>query len=705
MFDLDLRGPTVGRLDDAMRIGRALGVEAVVTVTARVRGDSIRVQAALFDVGSAGFWQRARSVGRPIEAAGTWNNTLTLVEAVARRVLGLQDQPFTSLAAQRMRSRNPDALLQEDEGRSYLERWQLSEAERSFRRAIELDSTFALAHHRLAQTIYWQHAENPFGRPNAFFEVARSSGIALRFSADLPPRDRDHVRAFHGFQEGDYDAARATYRELLATDPTDVYAWLLLGSVEFVDPWLSSAALQASPRGSWNVAVEAFARAVELQPTFELGYGHIFDVYDAVVGTLDEGLCRGFQVPRGVNIPPWERQTPDNQRLFCLVAPDTIAWLPQAELASMDSVALRRGAEGLLAEATRLLVRWSLYAEDLSKPLEELANATLAERGRLRLASPRLLDSLAVRALGFQANALSRKADTLPDDYFRLASLYLASGRQNDALAAAELGLSSHSATSPGVAPPQEAVNALLATGQLSRALYLLASPAFRRFEPDTALGRFVPYGGAETHLQRLSILGGAMVSGPVLRGEIEAITAIWSGPGYSNRDRELLRRSISLDLALALAFDDEALRAWGEASGPPDPLWAALFAVAENRPDANRLVDNALTATTPRLSEATSRFIRAYLAFRVGRADTALRLLASLDSIPLRADGFEARWAIRGSSLLMTADTYSALGDSASASAYYERFVALWVAGDPLTQPLIERAQRALQVQPRASR
>jgi tetratricopeptide (TPR) repeat protein len=700
MFDLGIDGPTVVRLEDAVQLARQLRVAAVVTVTADVRGDSARIQAAIFNAASGGENGSRVPVGPTVEAAAPTANTLDLAEPIARRVLGLQDQPFASLEAERRRSRLPEALAQEDAGTRYLESWRLAEAATAFRRAIQLDSTFGFAQHRLAQTLYWQYSENPAGRDPAMLrEIAQHSAAAVRLAGDLPPSDRAHVEAFHAFQEGDYGQARRAYNAILEADSTDVYAWLLLGSVEFRDPWLASAAPGASPRASWNLALRAFTRAVELQPTFELGYGHIFDIYEAAAATISGSAanCRGFMTPNGVSIPPWERRTPEDQRAFCLATPDTLAWLPLTTLASADREAMRTAAEALRDQGSRLLMRWSLYAPDLPRPLEELAEVTLSDRSRLTVAAPDQIDSLSARALDYQLQALALTTDTLPIDLFRIANLYLATGRTREAVSMAEEGIRRQERDFAGTPLPDEAVNAFLATGRVSRALSLLPDPSSQRFEPDSATGRVIPWGSAYAHFRRATLLGGAMVGGPALHAELERISDVWSGPSYSNRDRSLLRNRVSPSLAVAFAFDDSALQAWGAVPDLDDPLWRSLVAVARGDDDAGRLLDAALLSDAPRVTDMTESFVQGALALRIGRANTALRLLSRLDSIPLRVDQLETRWGILGSSFLLRGDAYLVLGDTGRAVTAYERYVDRSSENDPLTAALLRGAREVI--------
>ncbi|MGD8281154.1 MAG: serine/threonine-protein kinase, partial [Gemmatimonadota bacterium] len=701
MFDLGIAGPAVARLEDGVRLARRLGVAALVSVTADVRGDSTRIQAALFDVAGGESDSRV-PFGPMVEAVQATANTLALAEPIARRVLGLENEPFVSLEAERRRSRLPEALAEEDEGTQYLERWRLTEAEAAFRRAIALDSTFGFAQHRLAQTLYWQYSENPTARdPATLLEIARHSSAALRLADDLPASDRAHVVAFHAFQEGDYAEARQDYRDILEADSTDVYAWLLLGSVEFRDPWLTSAAPAATPRGNWNLAVRAFTRAVELQPTFELGYGHIFDIYEAAAGTLGGSTshCQGFMTPNGVSIPPWERRTPENQRPFCLATPDSLAWLPRAELASADLDAMRPTAEALRDQGTRLLTRWSLYAPELPRPLEELATATLNELSRLSVAPPEQIESLAASALEYRLRALALTSDTLPIDLFQVSNLYLATGRTRDAVSVAEEGIRLRETAFAAMPLPAEAVNPFLATGQVSRAVSLLPDPITQRFEPDTLTGRIVPWGRALAPFRRATLLGSAMVGGPPLRAELEQIARVWSAPSYTDRDRSLLRNRVSPSLAIAFAFDDDALRAWGDVPDLDDPLWRSLVAVAGGEDAASELLDSALAADTPRVTETSESLVEGALALRIGRADTALRLLSRLDSIPFRVDQLETRWGILSSSFLLRGDAYLALGDTSSAVAAYERYVGRSSEGDPLTEPMLRRAREVIAV------
>lgn len=134
------------RTDDGIRIARALSVQALLAITTRVRGDSTEVEGTLFDARSG------RAVGRALRARGLARAPLPLARQIAAKVVGL-DPAMLAEGAPYRQSANPEALRQDVQGKRQLERWQLHEAERYFQRAVELDSEFATAHHRLAQTL------------------------------------------------------------------------------------------------------------------------------------------------------------------------------------------------------------------------------------------------------------------------------------------------------------------------------------------------------------------------------------------------------------------------------------------------------------------------------------------------------------------------------------------------------------------------
>jgi tetratricopeptide (TPR) repeat protein/tRNA A-37 threonylcarbamoyl transferase component Bud32 len=689
MFDLGLRGATLEFVDDGLDVAADLGVQALVAITLSLTGDTAQVEANLFDAGTG------ESVGRPWQSRGHAADIASLVAPIARGILELGGATV-ALDELRLRSAVPEALQQEAEGRRLLERWRLEEAERSFREAIASDSTFAMALHRLSQTLYWQAARNLRSLIARGLEVARTSAAALRHSTGLPSQDSLHIRAFYAFQEGDYVTARELYDVLLSRDATDVYAWLMLGSVEYRDPWLAGVedaeeAGSLAPRGDLNRAVRAFSETLRLQPTFDLGYGHLFDIH-RLVTAANRGQCPGFELPRAGLLAPWDPQTPLQARAFCPVWTDSIEWVSWDVFNSSRRSTAAAGADQLFDQSFRLLRRWAAYAPTEVKPREEIVGALLEQRNRLDVASPSLIDSMTREARTVATEALALKSDTLPDDLLALGGLYLGTGDVAEAHALTEQALSMY--TDAGEAPPPYSANVFLATGHPSRALALVAGPGPQRWIPDPVGDRLIPYGGAEPIVNRIAVLGATGVAGVPLDAALQALLSLWSEPRYSARDNQLLRQDAAFRVAAALAPDPEALESWDEGLSVDQPLWRALLASPADSAAGARLLVELLQTDVPHLRRGSSSYLKGLVASKIGDHAQAVRLFSRMDSIPLRLDALDFGWGLRNLSLFRRAVAYEALQDTDRALRHYERLSQAWATADSLAMPLVERAR-----------
>lgn len=92
------------------------------------------------------------------------------------------------------------------------------------RRAVALDSGFAIAWYRLARAAGWTGDE-----PLNTLATAR----AAQYAAPLPHRARQVVEAYSIFRTGDPAEAERRYRSILAMHPDDAETWLLLGELLF----------------------------------------------------------------------------------------------------------------------------------------------------------------------------------------------------------------------------------------------------------------------------------------------------------------------------------------------------------------------------------------------------------------------------------------------------------------------------------------
>ncbi|NIR46716.1 MAG: hypothetical protein GWN99_20130, partial [Gemmatimonadetes bacterium] len=96
----------------------------------------------------------------------------------------------------------------------------------SYQRAVEIDSTFALAWYGLSDVAGWVE-----GATTA--QIVRAAELAMQYRDRLPWREQRMVEANLAGWRGDADLAEGLYREVLLADPHDVEARFLLGWLLF----------------------------------------------------------------------------------------------------------------------------------------------------------------------------------------------------------------------------------------------------------------------------------------------------------------------------------------------------------------------------------------------------------------------------------------------------------------------------------------
>ncbi|MGW8282747.1 MAG: hypothetical protein ACWGON_05565, partial [Gemmatimonadota bacterium] len=475
MYESQIDGPIVPSLDIGLQVARAGRVGTLIAVTTEVDGDVAALEAMLYDVSSG------TQISRPIQVSASIADVDGLVAPVTQEILQLRDRDVP-LETLRSESSSPVAHREFQAGLDALFDWRLLEAERHFRESIREDPEFALPVHYLALTLYWMTSRNPERILDVGPEIARLSQTAdaLANERGLRPGLRDHVSAFRAFWEGDYDLARARYRELIAADSTDVEAWLLLGAVEFEDPWsIESANGALLPRQDLNLSRTAFETAAHLAPELPLSYGHLFAIDRLVADAALRGTCSAYERPGGDQLPPFANRVAADQVSFCPIAGDSITWVRAEDLPRADQAELDRHTRETLTRTSTLLERWIAVRPDQARPYEELADFELWERdlGDCNASHVRM-DSLTRLALEHLEKALILRADTSPEDLVRLAVLRLT----NDDIAGSEelldAALDAYLPETPDGpllgSPPAAAANLYLATGRPDRAFEIL---------------------------------------------------------------------------------------------------------------------------------------------------------------------------------------------------------------------------------------
>lgn len=266
----DIRVVDDGRVADLLRetpeAGRSqLGLQAGLAVARRagagklVMGDVLRegprtaITAKVYDVRTG---SRVRTVTQRI--VGTDSLSVTF-SRLALQVLAVPPPAGTTLGG--IGTASAEAVRAYTLGMQALNRWRSDSAVLHFRRAIALDSTFALAHLRLAIGMRTWGPEYAEARRSAFEAAQRHAGA-------IPERERLVIARRQ--PSAGRDAHCNLGGQLLAHDSADAEGWLGIGSCHLLgDRVLVGPDGQIRPQTSWNDARRALHRALELQPGWE----------------------------------------------------------------------------------------------------------------------------------------------------------------------------------------------------------------------------------------------------------------------------------------------------------------------------------------------------------------------------------------------------------------------------------------------------
>lgn len=256
LWDAEFDGATP-TWSSAMKAGRRLGATWVVTGTLTGRGDEVRLTA------KAGRIADGEDVG-PVVVDGPRNGLFALVDRLTLELLrqGMVAVDPKALPADisRVTTGSLAAFQAYLEGERAWRAGRLSEAADAFSRAVHEDSTFALAHYRLAIVYFWadpEDAANPY--------LSR----AARHADRLHDREASLIRGTFAVRMGSAEAAIDTFRSLTARHPEFVDGWIRYGDALFH----RGPKLLLAPDGFR----QALLRAVEVNPLAVEPYWHLIE--------------------------------------------------------------------------------------------------------------------------------------------------------------------------------------------------------------------------------------------------------------------------------------------------------------------------------------------------------------------------------------------------------------------------------------------
>ena len=156
---------------------------------------------------------------------------LPAIDKIARELVGAQfiGAPARMEHVAATTTTSLPALKSFLDGERALRAGQLTAAEDAFKRAVALDSTFALAHYRLSTTALWSTDS---------VLIRAAIAASERFAERLPQHERLVLAARSAVVDGAADDAERSYRSIVVTYPDDADAWNQLGELRFhAGPW------------------------------------------------------------------------------------------------------------------------------------------------------------------------------------------------------------------------------------------------------------------------------------------------------------------------------------------------------------------------------------------------------------------------------------------------------------------------------------
>jgi len=147
------------------------------------------------------------------------------------------------------------------EGRDYSFKYHFFQAEKSYRKAVELDSTFAMAYFRLALINFFV---------SAGAVSAAHMSKAVEYSGNASRQEKLYVEAFQETASGNYADAVRVLERLTELFPQEKEAYLFLGCIHLFylhDP---------------EPAILAFRSAINVDPLYKLAYNYLSYAYNEI---------------------------------------------------------------------------------------------------------------------------------------------------------------------------------------------------------------------------------------------------------------------------------------------------------------------------------------------------------------------------------------------------------------------------------------
>jgi len=355
---LERAGLTAGGVMDLGRVRRVAeetGGWTAVTGEIMAIGNRLRVSARAFDVVSNA------EVMRAVEEAPTGDDVRAIYERLGTRLVRATGSTGEAASLATTTTKSVDAYRAYVRGVSHQNRSEARRARDAFLEAVRLDSTYAQAYARLAET---EINLEPRQVSNLQSPLYRYANRAAALADNLGPRDREVVLAMHDWLSGRFASSRERVTRLLAEDSLRVDALERLTALEMFDPVLVDQGGVRRPRGSYNRALALAKRVLELDPARHTFYGSLVQTY-----LLFSGLAPGY-------VLGYEREASSLPAMFATVPAatffpllrDTVELVPTDAIHTVHPDTIRAARARAVDAARQWVNRWLAVGKGQAEP-------------------------------------------------------------------------------------------------------------------------------------------------------------------------------------------------------------------------------------------------------------------------------------------------------------------------------------------------
>ena len=260
MYDLlkQMGKPEINIVDEKLgvEICRRADIGSLVLTSIRKFGDLYSIDLKILDVQSNEYLYSTNVQARGKEQIPSLideisKQTRTSLAEKAEEVDGIQ----TTIA--NMTTKNLEAYRYYYIGEKALNQLRWNEAETNLIKAIELDSTFALAYFQLARTFSWNYNTEMYRK-----YIQKS----MDYIDSVPNKERLYITARY---VNGWESKIPLYEEIIQKYPNEKLAYFEIGDRFFHN-------------GNIEKSIDYFKKSYELDPSFGLAFTHLKDAYITV---------------------------------------------------------------------------------------------------------------------------------------------------------------------------------------------------------------------------------------------------------------------------------------------------------------------------------------------------------------------------------------------------------------------------------------